>query len=256
MSADGEIEVKVSADGADQAAEDLSDESAAGVGGGGGGDGEDGGLLSRGLKGGAVIGALLGLLDVLSPIAPVLEVIKALLSPITLILARLLQPFLRFMVTRVLPALMSFMDDVMPVVDRISSLLTEASSILRGFWGGVVRWLAQLPSKMWNLLQRGFSWIETQVGVAAQYLRTLPRRIWEFLQSLPRMIGNVISNRLPEIPTSPSGVVDTAVNTFAGGDGGGGGGGAGEFGQTIINLTGGLGAFVEQVQRDNNITLP
>jgi hypothetical protein len=254
MSADGEIEVKVSADGADQAAEDLSDASEAGVGGGAGGD-DEGGLLGRGLRGGAIISAILALLDVLAPLAPVLEVIKALLSPITLILARLLQPFLRFMVTRVLPALMGFMGDVMPIIDRVAKLMDQFSAIVRDFWAGVIRWLAQLPMKVWNLLQRGFSWIETQLGVAADYLRTLPRRIWEFMQQLPRMIGNVISSRIPDVPTTPSGIVDTTVDTVTGG-GGGGGGGDGGIGQTIINFSGGLGAFVEQVQRDNNITLP
>lgn len=277
MSADGEVEVKVSSDGADEAAEDLSDASATGVGGGGGGAMAGGGqqdLLGRSLKGGALLAGVKIIAELLGPITDyisgVLEVLQAFLAPLSLVIVRLLSPFLQFMVTRVLPAWLSFMDGVMPLVEDAANFIS-----------GVLDWVAvvaaripQLPGLIWALTKQGYQWIvskaqgiiDSLAGLAGDiwtqtkqgfdnivtkvqsligWVSSLPRMIWSYVQDLPSLIGSAIAERVPSIPDNP---VDTA--TDAAGD-------AGrniiERGQrTVVQLQGGLDQFITNVQRSTD----
>jgi phage-related protein len=126
MSANGEIELAVSAEGVDDAAAELG----GGGGGGGGGPGGGGGGLRGNLRAGAIAGLLLSALGpILDVLSPMLSILEAFLAPVSAMLLRLLQPVLRVLFSQVLPAWLSFMSNVNGAVENLSVLSKVATLI-------------------------------------------------------------------------------------------------------------------------------
>ena len=165
MSANGEIEIAVKAEGADEAAADLADEEdgdgnvegvsigndgdngegvdngEGGIGdigdisndGGNGDDGdngegeqEEGGAVSAFVEGGIVGGLLASLDSIVSIMEPILKILNAFLAPVAVLLLRLLQPLMRFLLTQILPAWLGFMAVVNDWISKLSGLAKVA----------------------------------------------------------------------------------------------------------------------------------
>lgn len=320
MSADGEIDIAVRAEGADDAAEELSQgvESEGGGGnprtGGGGGDG-----LTTAIKGGIVGGFIAQgtkpLLDVLDPI---LKILQAFLAPVALMLMRLLNPVLRQLI-QLLPAWFDFMARVDKFINNavrnIEELpgriwaLTKALAVLtwRAFKNGA-GWLAKGAANIG--LETWFAFKSWADGIRSD-VASIPFMIWAFIKSGAAWITNGASEiatqtweafkggvnwLTDDLPADISGelqglgveILEWVGNPFesiGGGDDGGGGSPFGPIvppvgplvssaatttggnlrdlfeqaaggGQNVaINLSGGLGAFVENVERDPNVNL-
>lgn len=231
MSADGEIEVQVTAEGTDDAAEELADGDGGGVPGGGGGGGGDGdGLMARLGSIGRILGVIAALLASLGPLLKFIEgvfnVLSAFLAPIALIIVRLLSPFLRFFI-RLLPAWFDFITTVMPLVEMLTNILDVG--------------LQNLASLILTLRQAQLN--------AVSKLDSLPSDIWSFINRLPQMIGEQLGRDVPTFSSAADtgqGLVEEGLQR----------GNETIRETTGINIMGGLGAFVERVERESNIDLP
>lgn len=154
MSANGEINVAVRAEGVDDAAAQLDGEGQQdmGLGGGGGDGGDDGGqpenLQIEAFTKGGIIGGIIASLDsIISFIQPILDLLNAFLAPIAVLLLRLLQPAMSLMI-KILPMWMSFFDAVFDFMDW-----------WEGIMNGVYDWLFALPGNIWQAIKSGASWI-------------------------------------------------------------------------------------------------
>lgn len=104
MSSDGEINVSVNAEGADDAVGELGGDAGGGVPGGGGlgGGGGGGGGKGGGGKFGKLLSRIAGLLAFLGPILKVLgvvaKVLEAFVAPLAIVLLRLLRPVLQILI--------------------------------------------------------------------------------------------------------------------------------------------------------------
>ena len=234
MSADGEVEVAVRAEGTEDAAEQLAEGAEAG------GGQQAGGLRGRigraGLLGGALLALAGPLLDVLTPILSLLE---AFLAPVAIMLLRLLSPVLRILFSRVLPAWLSFMSNVNGWISKLSfldklSLLAPTLGLLR-LLGIDVRGLWEtaksLPSDIWSFMKR------------------LPRQIWEFVRQLPSRIASAIR---PDFASPPS--RSTGEFGFNGASDAQSGSGIGSS-NPIINFSGGLSTLIDRIESSADVDL-
>lgn len=189
MSADGEINVAVKAEGVDDAVEEMGDAGGGDGGGGGDGDESDGGegKLSDALKGGligGILGTLLGpLLDALSPITKVLE---AFLAPLAAMLLRLLAPVLRQMV-KLLPAWFDFVDGL--TIDDI------------------VEWVKNLPAMIWDFVSR----IPGEIG---DFIVELPGEIWNFVKRLAGILWDKAIEAITWLGKSMKEIADIIAQAF------------------------------------------
>jgi hypothetical protein len=148
------------------------------------------------------------------------------------------------------------------IVDRVSGILMKAQDLNLALTAAIG--ILQLVSAGINFVDQKLSDLLAWGGGIANDIQALPGRIWDFVQRLPSQIGMAISDQLPSIPGS---------NLFGGDGGGDGAGGSllsdirdalgGGDGPTtdsrrdrpIVNLGGGLSAFVDRVERDPNTEL-
>lgn len=235
MSADGEITVEVNAEGVDEAADDAAD----GVGGGEGGAGGGGESLSQSIRGGIVGGLLAaGLGPILDVLSPILDVLNAFLAPVGALLLRALQPVLSVLLTRVLPAFLSFLSEY-------DDELVKAIQFLLNPLAFVIGNLEQLRAGLKTGLDALKSALRSKVDIVIQRLRNLPRQI-----------GTAISNAIPS-PFGVRGSGDTGgtsvADTTAGVVGGSPGGVIPQAAQTVVDISGGLVPFIEGVTRDNRV---
>jgi len=270
MSADGEVEVQVNAEGVDDAAGEIAD--SGGVGGGGGpgpgGGGSLRGSLKGGLLGGALVAALGPLIDILEPIQGVLE---AFLAPVAVMLLRLFAPVLRFLLTKALPVWMEYMPligDVVKGVLALSSLVllpllatvaivalavqgirTAAEGLWNWATGGAA---SDIGASVWAAISSGASWLANGAFNIASYVWSfvsrLPGQIWEEMRQLPDLIGQSIAERLPNVPDSGD-VTEAGQDLLDRGR---------DFveGGTNVVLNGGLGSFVDRVEETSDIDIP
>lgn len=238
MSTDGDIEISVRAEGAEDAAGDLAEQ-----GGGGGGDG--GSLASRAGRAGTIglilaslLGPLLNLLD------PMLKILQAALAPLAVMLLRLLQPVLRFLI-QLLPAWMSFIDDLPDLVDDV---ITFIQSLPRRIWA----FLSSLPGMIWRAFKTGASWLAegaSNIGTEVwNAIKTKFNDLVRFVKTLPTKLGQRIASVVPGVDLN-------------GDDGGVGSAAAGlatnenvRQGTRVI-LRGGVESFVESVERETGVDL-
>jgi hypothetical protein len=288
MSADGNIEIAVTAEGTDEAAQELAEGDGGGGGGGmapGGGGGDGPGGLRGALRGG-IIGGLLSqllgpLLDILTPI---LDVLKAFLAPLAVFLLRMFQPVLRELI-KLLPAWFDFMDTALDGVGRLEAigqdLVRSVLSLPGDIWSAILggaTWLANgaaaIGSAVWSAVSSGAAWMangaasigrkvwDFMSGWAsrlASAIGDLPGDIWDFMKDLPGDIADALKSVIPGNATG--GVVPSPGLSFVAEDGPEAiipldklegmmeqGGG----GSTAVNITGGLSSFVENIERNPN----
>jgi len=312
MSADGNIEIQVKSEGADEAAGELADRTDGGGGvleGGGpppSGGGEDEQGLLQTAKGGVVLGLIAGLLGgilkLLKPLGGFLsatvDVLQAFLAPIGLIIMRLMMPFLRLAI-RLLPAWFKITQDAMdtakrvqngiwnvlskilPYIDSFTKFVTNpgqwlydrlekigpqvwsairsgaswiangAMAIARAVWDAIsngASWIVNgaksIGSQVWKFIKNGASWI-------ANGAKSIADSIWSYMRQLPSMIASALRESLPSTDFNvPSrGDVDSGIDSVLDR-------GRDAFGDpgtdVAISLEGGLDAFVEKANRDNN----
>jgi phage-related protein len=267
MSADGSVEVQVSAEGADAAADDLAEASETGVSGGQGAGGLSSNLRG-GIIGGALVSALGPLLDVLNPI---LDVLKAFLAPLAAVVLRLFAPVLRFLLSQVLPLWMEAMTFLLDNIGALRGILmfmaaaaTILSLIASGigflliplaaiaaaivFWEDIKRFvrdiagdLRNVPGMIWSKFKSGWSWLSNGAW-------NIAKDVWSFVSRLPSQIGQEIAQRVPGIPSGED-VTDTTGDLIEGGN---------RFveKETSVNIVGGLEAFIDRIERSSNIDLP
>lgn len=263
--ANGEVEVQVRAEGVDDASKELAEGEGGGVpdAGAGGGGGQEGGLAGA-LKGGIFLAALKLILDLLPGLTEGLDaifsIIKAFLAPVGMMLIRLLQPFLRIYMNRALPLWLSFMSDMMPLVgslaDDIYAALTwlvdirdEIIAIAPAIWSSIksgASWFSNgataIGSAVWSAISGGASWLATGAT-------SIATSIWTRIKQLPSMIGREIASRLPSVPSGGD-IGDQAGDAVEGG---------GEWIEdntgVNINFSGGLDAFIEQVEQSSDVDL-
>lgn len=259
MSADGEIEVAVRAEGTDDAAAQLAEADADGAGGAlpTGGRGGEGGLrtaIAGGIVGGLVSQLLGPLLDILDPI---LKLFQAFVAPVGALLLRLLQPVLRFFV-RLLPQWIAWLSSA-------EEWLSGVVSWLGRLWSGFRDWITALPGRIWSAIKQGWDTLKATVQNVINRVNQLKQSVvstlvgfWNglksrvqslirFVKNLPQRIGSAIANRLPGVPSGGD-VSNTAGNLAQGAE------------QRVentfgVNIEGGLGAFVERIERNNDIDL-
>jgi hypothetical protein len=245
--ADGEVEVSVRAEGVEDAAGEMTPDAAGAEGvedaagemapdaagpdiGGPGGDGRGG----RGRLLGKTLTKLVALFAFIEPILDVLgvisQVVKALVAPLAVLLLRLLQPALRLLI-RVLPY-------VLDLTDILIDLLEQGRELEASLFNAIFDAARQLGG----------------------WILSLPERIWEFMQRLPSMIGMAVGNVLPDVPTLGGG--DGFLSELRDAVGGGAGdffGGPGEGVETggpVVNITGGLEAFIRRITQDSDFDFP
>jgi hypothetical protein len=239
MSTDGDIEISVRAEGAEDAAGDLAEQ-----GGGGGGDGGGpGGLAGRAGRSGTlgfVLGALLG--PILNILEPILGILQAFLAPVALILLRVFQPVLRLLV-RILPIWLSFMSDVYDAIDLIMNIQRRAQELL---WEIV----STLAARIWRAISNGASWLAdgaSNIGTEVwNAIKTKFNDLVRFVKTLPAKLGRKIASVVPGVE-------------FNDDDGGAGSAAAGlatnenvRQGTKVI-LRGGIESFVEGVERETGV---
>ena len=285
MSADGELEVAVRAEGVDQAAQefagdmegDMADLDAPDLNG-------DGRRRQRGRDGGKIgakLGGILGAVKAIPKIAAVVavlaavtkaleptitaigQIMEAFIAPVQVMLLRLFQPVLRFLI-ELLPLWFDFIERVEPLIERIQEFIGE---LLNDPWG----MLSRLPDLIWEAISAGASWLTESITSIAKSIgsevweaiksgvswltddlpsiaTTFAQEIWEFLKQLPGMIADRLGEALPELPDAP-GLPEGPGLPDAPGSGD-------DPRQTVVNITGGLGEFVDGIQRDGRVDLP
>ncbi len=260
MSADGEVQVQVNAEGVDDAAEELGDaDGGGGVGGAGGGGGEGPGGLRGSLKAGLFAGLLTSvagpLLEVLDPI---LSVLQAFLAPIAALALRLLSPVLRFLLTKILPVWFKWLNVSEGLLKFIGAgiavllspilliaaqavLLYAAIQFVASKLDGAKSAITSVGSDVWDFVSGGVSNIISAVG-------DLPGDIWQEVQQLADLIGQELAERLPNV--NPIDGARETGNDFVSG-----------VNQTVenntgVNISGGLGAFVDEVEKTSGVDLP
>jgi hypothetical protein len=235
MSADGEINVAVRAEGADDAADELAQRGGGDGGGGGGG-------LTGALRGAGVLAILASVLDLLGPVGDFLDaifnILKAFLAPIGLIIFRLLSPVLRLLVS-LLPAwfdltreidkrMQTFVGTLGDARDRIQDIVSNTDS------------LSDLPSALVSFEQVLASLLPREL----KQLRAIIKLGFEILKkTFERLVPNL------NVP------------------GFGGGGGTQDAGNSglrqaaeaglragvNVTLRGGLAAFVDEIERRQDV---
>jgi len=293
MSANGEIEIAVTAEGADQAAQELAGDGEEGGGPPLGGGDDGGGGLRGNLKAGAIAGVLLSLLGpLLDVLNPIMKVLQAFLAPLATFLMRLLQPVLRVLLTKVLPAWLSFIRIANRGIPQLVSLLTSVPGRIWDFvsalpgqiWGAFAAgatWLANgasaIGSSVWSAISTGATWFAngaTTIGSAVwsffkssvtdmvSLLTSLPSDIGDFITDLPGDIARALKNVLPQL--ADGGIVNAPTLATVGE--------AGpeaiipldrleammdqqRGGGTSVSISGGLSTFVENVERSSQVDL-
>ena len=253
---DNDLTIDVNAEGVEDAAGEFEDVSGAAAGdadggapgGGGGGSGRFGKILSR----------LLGLLAFLGPILQVLEVVSkvltAFVAPLAILLLRLLTPALRLLL-RALPLFFAFTDKLDQLLANFQGWVTAgARTAVNEGVRALIPNLAEFdPVAFAKRAGRAYR------DVSMDIVDGLASRINDQLRRLPSDIGSAIASRLPNLGPLGGG----------GGDGGGGlfdrfnpfdrpgdSGGGDDGDPPIINLEGGLGAFVDGVTQNGSIDWP
>jgi hypothetical protein len=320
MSADGNINIAVKAEGTDEAADALGERELAAAPDAPGGDGETGLGGGKGSMGKllGLVGALVGILGPLLPfIEGILSVLTAFLAPIGLVIIRLLMPVLRFLLKN-LPAWTSLFERVRDNMDIVGAAILLATGLLGGIvllllnldrimaaarsvLDDVNKRLNGLPAEIWSKIRSGASWltsgaanigkavwrkieagaswltngaanIATQIwdattrtlGDIYDSVTSLPTDIWNAIKDqLPAKIGTAVANALPSLgtdgPILPNvnneggvdfGILGDFLSNATGGNRGGGG-----RNQPVVNIGGGLGAFIEQVERSADVEL-
>ena len=249
---DGEVSVSVRAEGVEDAAGEMDPDAAAATGGEGGPMGQVSQDTSRIVKVLGVIAAVIAIFeDVLDLVTVVANILRAFVAPLAVILMRLFQPVLRILL-QLLPAWMSFIDEN---EGQFATLLA-----------GLVPWVMWIPSVvdaargMWDTLKgvpgRIGEYIDDardRVGDVADGVKDLPSRIWSFMERLPGLIGDAVSDVLPDLPGT--GAADTARDTGRRFDEATGGR-LSDARDTIINIGGGLTPFVEEITQNGSIDFP
>jgi len=283
MSADGEIEVAVRAEGADDAADKLAEGVEAPE------DGAAGGGIGSALKRGGIVGAIAALArPLLELLQPLVDIAKAFLAPMAVMLLRLFSPVLRGLI-RLLPRWINFIDTVTPVLLKARDLLLSLPGRLWSFvsalpgmiWSAFssgASWLANgaqaigqavwsfvssLPSRIWSFVRqlapdiwsfmKGlpadiWSFVQQLPRQIWSFVRQLPRQIWSFFKQLPNEIGQAVAAELPSVP-SRQGVTDTVTDT------------AGDARGFIrnntpqINIGGGLAPLIDEIESSDDVDL-
>jgi len=203
----------------------------------------------------AVLGGVLAIAGILLSMEPIqkmlkafMKVVQAFFTPLAMMLIKLLSPILRAMI-RLLPLWLKFWQD--PIGG-----IKEA---LQFIWNQIKR----LPQAIWSLIRM----IPRMLWA---YYVELPQLIWSYMKQIPEMIvksieklpgkiaekltmglfqeGGMVSNTGPHILHRGEAVVsnrdlDSLIRTIREGIGGG---------QTVISMEGGLGAMIEQIQKNPN----
>ena len=258
MSNDGEITVEVSAEGTEDAAGDL-----AGGGGEGGGQG-----LAGSIRGGAIGGLIAtGFRSLLDTLSPILDVLNAFLAPLALLAFRLLGPVLRELLP-LLPAVFDFINAVAPAFTFIGELIATGIAFLKSGFDRIVNNLSG-----GSLLDKISTGIATLIGgiAGAKVGALVGGIIGGFLGSVVPGLGTAIGTtigtyvgglvggivggitggvtlngvvrRIVQLPGKiasllPGGqAVETATNSVS------------SAGQTIVNIAGGVPAFIDEVTR-------
>lgn len=251
MSADGEIEIQVAAEGVDDAAGEMSGDALAG---GGAGEGEDmGSVASNTGRMTAMLGSILALLSFLGPVLDVLgaisSVLEAFVAPLAAMMMRLLTPVLLELIN-VLPVWYEIVDQFGKIVDTFGVLATLPHllpfMLLAAF--RALDWDKTISSEIQQLRnQAATAWDQLVAGVM-----NLPTLLWENLQRLPGMIGAEVAARIPTGGSVTAGV-QRSIGLGGGDDGGDGGGGVPSVG---INFEGGLETFIERAERSTGVEFP
>ena len=227
--ADGEIEVSVKADGVDDAAGELGGETGGTSrdrqGGAAGGRGEFGKLLAK------IAGIVAFLGPILEVVNEVSKVLTAFVAPVAVILLRLLQPTLRFLLF-VLPLWIEFA----ALIDRVVELLISLQF-------RVVQWLARilgftaLFEAMIDALQTARDWL----GDNRDWLSN----IYDSLVNLP---GN-IADRIPSREDLSNQGRSLGERILGPED---------SFNRQVANVVieGGLEPLIDRITRDGSVDFP
>jgi len=228
-----DVEIEVQAEGVEDAVGEVPPGEAAGGGGEGGGVVAAGG---GGGGGGGKLGKILGILatvlvaaeDIFKVVGVVSSVLRAFLAPVAVLLLRLLQPFLRAMIS-VLPVwfdIVSFISDVAEKVNPLFGIL--------GFLGTLVGSLAGEP--------------------LSELLSGFKEKMSDALAGLAEDIGGAVANKIPTIGDGDGDGPTTAERAGAAAVGGNLAGPVGAIGSVV--LQGGLSTFVDRVEQDSGIETP
>ena len=294
---DGEVNVSVRAEGVDDAAGELDGAAAAGAGDDGGGGGL-GGVSGSGKSSeiGKLLTRIAALVVFLGPILDVLgsitNVLTAFVAPLAVMLMRLLQPVLGFMI-KLLPMWLSLTDTVDSMIENLSVLGKVAGllgiiagafggakigavvgSLIGGFIGSVVPGIGTAVGGAIGAKVGAFvggivggitggitlaavgEFVDTAVGRLGDVVdgvSDLPSRIWSFMERLPGLIGDAVSDVLPDLPGT--GAADTARDTGRRFDEATGGR-LSDARDTVVNIGGGLTPFVEEITKNGSFDFP
>jgi hypothetical protein len=253
---DREVEVTVQAEGVDDAAGELGGDAVAegpAVGApGGGGDGGGGGRSGRF---GKLLTRLLGLLAFLGPILDVLgtvsKVLTAFVAPVAVLLFRLLTPALRLLLAA-LPLFFDFIDVLTELVGNFQAWVLGA--VRTATQEGVAALIPELPSL--NPTDLASRLGQLYFSASQDIIQGLSARFGDQLAQLPSDIGAAVARRLPNLPSIGGGGDDGGLfdrfSPFDRGDSGDGGDGGG----AVVNLEGGLDAFVNRITKDKSLDFP
>ncbi|MFW5896340.1 MAG: hypothetical protein ACOCUA_03045, partial [archaeon] len=221
------------------------------------------GSLKGGLIAGALtllVGSLPGMLEFLDGIYKILQ---AFLAPVSLMLMRILMPFLR-MAIQILPiwydiwnTLLGYQSTFNEFIWNMATIAAALFSLPIVLWDTITSdagWLSNgasnIGSAIWNKISSGASWFTN--GASA-----IGREVWQRAKQLPGMIADKIfggGERSPRMSTAGplrgqstgrpgQSWVDEIADAVDGGD-------------TLIRFEGGIGALIERIERDANIDLP
>jgi hypothetical protein len=245
MSADGEVEVSVRAEGVDQAAGEMGGETLAQTGDGAAAAGPPGGGGGRGGAGrfGKLLTRIATLLAFLGPILKVLgvasNILESFVAPLAIVLLRLLQPALRLLI-QVLPVwfdIVTFIGDVLKAIQRINIAIIVG--ILRLVRQGVLSVVNAIPDDLKSAIT------------------SLPGDIWDQFDGLANDIGTQVAGALNLGGGGDAEVGDlTPEQQLEGAEA------AQDVSQALgrvpglspvsIAISGGLDAFIERIERDPN----
>jgi phage-related protein len=253
MSADGEINVQVNAEGVDEATGEMD-----AAGGGGGGDGEEPGVGVPGGGGGGasstkLLGSVVALLSFLKPITDILGVVsgvlQAFVAPLAITLLRLLQPALSLLL-KILPAWLSLTAGINSFLEKYGAYLAPIPALLN--W--VISNTSAIQSRAQGIIDAVDS-APQRIVDTVQSVRQRLSDMWATLKTIPSQIVSGIRDALPSAPDAGGfidrgrGLIDRATDAASGGDDG--------RGDSLANviISGGLTPFVDQVTRDGSTDL-